>query len=73
MFKNLFCLYKNLNLEFTLFITCVAIDSSESVSSRMQPKRHESVEKFYKILIEIYKVSYFHLKRREFDHESLFQ
>ena len=35
--KNLFCLYKNLNLEFTLFITIVALDSSESVLSRMQP------------------------------------
>ena len=38
MFKNLFCLYKNLNLESILFITCVAIDFPERVSSRMQPK-----------------------------------
>ena len=37
MSKNLFCLYKNLNLEFTLLITIVAIDSPESVLSRMQP------------------------------------
>ena len=38
MSKNLFCLYKNLNLGFTLFITCMPIDFPESVSSRMQPK-----------------------------------
>ena len=38
MSKNLFCLYKNLNLEFTFFKICVAIDSPESVSSRMQLK-----------------------------------
>ena len=37
MSKNLFCLYKNLNLEFTSF-TRVAIDSPGSVSSRMEPK-----------------------------------
>ena len=38
MSKNLFYLYKNLNLEFTLFITCMVIDFPQSVSSRMQPK-----------------------------------
>ena len=37
MSRNLFCWYKSLNLEFTLFRTIVTIDSSESVSSRKQP------------------------------------
>ena len=36
--RYLFWRYKNLNLEFILFMTCIAMDSPESVLSRMQPK-----------------------------------
>ena len=34
--KRCLCQYKNLNLEFTLFITWVTTDSPEGVSSRIQ-------------------------------------
>ena len=36
-------------------------------------ERDESVETFFLNLIEIYKLSYFYLKRLEFDNESRFQ
>ena len=54
MSKNLFCLYKNLNPEFTLFITCVAIDSPESVSSRIQHRHVTFVYKYMNLLSFIF-------------------
>ena len=38
MSTNLFGRQRNLNLEFTLFISQLAIDSPERVSSRTQPQ-----------------------------------